>query len=182
MERARAESFIAFLRGLASKGDRGSLAALRKGLTKPPGEAVEMYSLVAPYATGLGKWDEDLMYLVASLFSLHSDPGGSGTLGASLSRARAGRGSGAGSMDLRFSALLDSDKDALPNRLRQAVSLLRSSGVEIDYVQLLIDLSSWFAADKRVQRRWAADYYAARGSSDDSHADTGLGEGNGEVS
>lgn len=182
MERARAESFIAFLRGLASKGDRGSLAALRKGLTKPPGQAVEMYGIVAPYATGLGEWDEDVMYLVAALFSSHSDPGGRGTLGASLARARAGRGSGAVSMDLRFSALLDSDRDALPNRLRQAVSLLRSSSIEIDYAQLLMDLSGWFAADKRVQRRWARDYYAAGGSLDDSHANTGLGEGNGEVS
>ena len=62
--------------------------------------------------------------------------------------------------DLRFRALLSSkDRSQLSYRLRQAVRLIHSKGISIDFSVLLSHLYSWHADDSWVQRKWAEGYY-----------------------
>ena len=46
---SRVETFLAYLRGLAKRDDRGALAALRHGLGQPPGTAAEMHPYVVQF-------------------------------------------------------------------------------------------------------------------------------------
>lgn len=59
-----------------------------------------------------------------------------------------------------FVALLDSDREDLPRRLRQVVSLLKATDLGLDWELLLADLRRWEHPLRRVQRRWARDFWA----------------------
>lgn len=63
------------------------------------------------------------------------------------------------SLDRRVSALLNTDRDQLSFRLSQAVRLLAGHEVSINWYQLLRDVQRWDAEPRRVQRRWADDYF-----------------------
>lgn len=143
---------------------RATLASLRRGLGKPLGTAAEMYPFVVRYGTDGEGWDADRYYLVASLFASHPENWSnavgderSTNFGASLRRAR--RESGAA--ETAMLALLNSDRDELPDRLRHSVGLCESATppVPIDWARLLHDLR-WWSNDRRdVQRRWAAAFW-----------------------
>ena len=106
--------------------------------------------------------------LVGALYALHAaksdEPwyGGyvkaSGTFGASCRAA----GDGSGSMDQRFSALLNARRADLPYRLRQAVALCAAKDVGVRYDVLLRDLLAWDDPKRSVQRAWAQAYWAPR--------------------
>jgi CRISPR system Cascade subunit CasB len=61
------------------------------------------------------------------------------------------------STESRFVALIDSDSEQLPYRLRQMVALLKE--YEIDFNKLSKDLLSWNDLDKSVQIQWAREFY-----------------------
>lgn len=138
------------------------------------------------------EWSEHCFYLVAALFALyqtgepraswHHDetlPNDRRNFGASflgLEEVQAGdapstEGAGkerAKNIERRFTALLVSRRADLPQRLRHAVSLLKSESVLIDWVQLLADLQEWRSAEAvtyriggraSVQRRWAQSFW-----------------------
>jgi len=152
------QPFVSHLERLRDADDRAALAALRRGLGKPPGAAVEMHRYVVPW---LGEqerpWRDAVHYLVASLFGLHSQPGGAGSMGTAMARVSAS--TGAESTERRFIALLNCHGDDLPRHLRQAVSLARAHNVPIDWHRLLQDLMGWNHSSRYVQRRWARDYW-----------------------
>ena len=81
-----------------------------------------------------------------------------GTFGASCRAA----GDGSGSMEQRFSALLDARREDLPYRLRQAVALCAAKGAGVRYDVLLRDLLRWDAPGRPVQRAWAQAFWAPR--------------------
>jgi CRISPR system Cascade subunit CasB len=62
--------FIEVLVALYEQEDRAALAALRRGLGKPPGETMEMHPYVVPFTQGLKRKQEDAYYLIAALFGL----------------------------------------------------------------------------------------------------------------
>ncbi|MBN1434489.1 type I-E CRISPR-associated protein Cse2/CasB, partial [Candidatus Fermentibacterales bacterium] len=136
----RAERFVEHLRRLHEQGDRGALAALRRGLASPPGTEVETFPYVAPFLFGLSPAQEAPFFIVASLFGSHPEGRGSGSFGAALAAVRARRPSGQGSLDKRFMALLETSAEGLPYQLRQLVSLARGREVPVDWVQLLNDI------------------------------------------
>lgn len=85
-----------------------------------------------------------------------------GSLGSVIARLQERRG-GDG-VERRFITLLDADDAQLPDRLRQMVQLLRTEeeiSRQIDWPGLLHDLLQWDRDDRRVQRRWASDFYRA---------------------
>ena len=108
---------IDHLERLVLDQDRGALAALRRGLGKPPGTAMEMHRYVVPFLPRGRPWEEDVYYLVAALFAYWHQ--GETTvaahppenLGASLSRLRS---DSSASIEMRFTALLKSHRDDLP--------------------------------------------------------------------
>lgn len=163
--------FVEFLEQLRDSDDRAALAALRRGLGKQPGTAVEMHRYVVPFlGADVTAWRESTHYLIASLFAFHPDPGGEGTLGMALAKVAAETASG--STELRFMGLLNSHPDDLAEHLRHAVSLARAKGVPVDWHQLFRDVLGWPSPDRRVQKKWARDFWSRTGEPEESTAGT----------
>lgn len=106
---------------------------------------------------GVPTWQEEMYFLVATLFPL-AEGGGTGDLGTSLRRARAPQRQKG--LERRLAALLDADEAQLPFRLRQTVHLLQSARAPVNWPVLLQDLLRWNHPERHVQRRWARSYYA----------------------
>jgi CRISPR system Cascade subunit CasB len=153
------EGFVRHLEDLRDRNDRAALATLRRGLKDRPelnfDAARYVYPWLPPklYAGGL-----ENALLVASLFALHPARGGKGGVGSAVRRIK----DKSGSIEKRFSALVDSDRDALTVKLRYMTTLLKSNNVPVDWLQVLKDLSSWEHQDRFVQRRWVSEFYGVK--------------------
>jgi CRISPR system Cascade subunit CasB len=102
-------------------------------------------------------FQHEIYFLAASLYPL-TEAGGPGNLGFSMRRARNANNSKG--LDRRMEVLLDADETQLPHRLRQAIHLLQSNRIKVNWPQLLEDLLYWSHANRFVQRRWAQSYFA----------------------
>jgi len=143
-----------FLHEGGRQGDRGKLAALRRGLGQPPGAEWRMYPVLGPFLSD-HPWQDWPRFVVASLFALHPCHNGeAGTLG-KVCRQLGDRESA----EKRFVALLSSHRDELPDRLRHVISLAKSANLDVNYVGLLRALRSWDHPNHWVQERWARDYW-----------------------
>lgn len=164
------EPLVGYLERLRDKDDRGALAALRRALGKPPGEAPEAYPYVVPFLPReVSAWQEQVYYLVAALFAVHPEAGGQGNLGDALRRI--GQQSGLESAERRLVLLLGCHPEDLPSHLRHVVSLARSKQVPIDWRQLMGDLRYWNRDDRLVQRRWARGFWGVP-AEDTTHEQT----------
>jgi CRISPR type I-E-associated protein CasB/Cse2 len=160
--------FITYLESLVKGGERGALAALRRGLGKPPGTALEMARYVVPFLPRERPWTEDAYFLVAALFAYWhqgrdavaaSPPE---NFGASLALLALLDPQTGPSLDLRVTALLKSHRDDLPVHLRQAAGLLNAKGIPVNWQQLLKDILNWDHEDQFVQRAWARAFWGRR--------------------
>jgi CRISPR system Cascade subunit CasB len=155
-------AFIARLRELAAREDRAALAALRRGLGQPPGAAAEMHPYVMPFLLpkeGPWTWRHQCFYIIAALFAMHPDPGGSGNLGETFRRIRIRAGADNDSVERHFIALLKCHRDDLFDHLRHAVSLAKD--VPVNWEQLLKDIRNWDSDDAWVQREWSRAFWGA---------------------
>lgn len=160
MGRDNTVPFVHYLERLRDKDDRGALAALRRGLGKSPGEAPGMYRYVVPWLRAdIRLWQEEVFYIVASIFALHPQPGGEGSIGSAFYKLAAGRGGE--STERRFVALLNCHPDELKEHLRHAISLLKSENIPVDWHCLFQDLFNWRHPSRRVQKSWARDFWGA---------------------
>jgi CRISPR system Cascade subunit CasB len=187
---SREAAFVKHLVSLHENENRAALAVLRRGLGKPLGSSAEVWRYVATWTRNLPNWRADCYYLVASLFALHPDSVWPESelhrrrrppnLGDSFKRledqqhrgqpATADKGQDhASPMERRFVALLNCHWDDLDKHLRQAVSLLKSKEVPVNWAQLLRDIQGWDHDDHPVQRRWARAFWGS------STQDTGQG-------
>lgn len=175
---SKSESFVEHLVKLSERKDRGALAALRRGLARPPGSAPEMHRYVASWADGeSSRWREDVYYIVAALFAYHpiqwnSDKEARPDLGDSFARLRRVEGVSEEGIERRFTALLSIHMEDLYVHLRHAVSLLKSNGVSIDWVRLLDDLKYWGHEDRFIQRNWARAFWRVESMDVDGHDST----------
>ncbi len=164
---SRAEAFVSYLEGLRAREDRAALAALRRGLGKPPGAAAETYPYVVPWIEGLSREEQDAYFLLAALFASHPDPGGEGGMGRVLRAVyeASDRTERTESIEKRFVGLLNAHPEELPIHLRHAVALARSRPVPIpiDWLRLLRDLRGFGHPDRYVQRRWAVEFWGQGG-------------------
>ena len=151
------DRFVAYLESLQNQGNRGALAALRRGVGSPPGTVVEMYPQILPWVPS-SKWVEEPAYIVGSLFALHPEPGGKGNIGTAFAMVK----EPSESLGKRFVALLNCHRDDLPNHLRQAVSLLKAKDVPIDWRRLLKDILSWDHESRFVQQQWAREFWQSK--------------------
>ena len=208
--RNRAEAaYVAYLRSLAERakpaedeergnrgdsGARATLAMLRRGLGKPPGQATELFPIVIPLLPpDPDPWTEARWFALGALFALHPhDWPADGAarrrsernLGASLRVLRGRLAEGGGSpeaLDRRVGALLAADADDLWTHLRHLVGRFGtvSQPVRVDYRQLLRDSEQWGAPDRPVQLRWARAYWRdpdSRASPDNAPADDAVPE------
>jgi CRISPR system Cascade subunit CasB len=170
---SRAARFVTYLEQLAATEDRAALAALRRGLGKPPGEAAEAHRYVLPWlGTEARLGEEDAYYLVAALFGWHpqswrpaANARRASNLGASL--ARLAHLTGSPSVKRRFVALLNCHRDDLAEHLRQVIGLLKTGEIPVDWARLLGDLQWWDRPERRVQREWARAFWGAPTTNDD---------------
>lgn len=153
------ERFIGHLEQLRDQEDRRALAILRRGANRQPGTALDMFSLVIPWVPE-NRHAEDSAFLVAALFALHPQPKGQGTLGSAFAQISGE----SDSIEQRFNALLNCHRDDLPYHLRQAVSLLRSKEVPVDWQRLLRDVLGWEHDSRYVQRAWAREFWRSAAS------------------
>jgi CRISPR system Cascade subunit CasB len=158
--------FVASLEKLVETENRGALAALRRGLGKPPGSAPEMHRLIVPYLShSLHVAEENRFYLLGSLFAYWHQGAGGGegepphNLGESLAVFQQ-QDSGSDSVEKRFEALLNAHADDLPTHLRHMVGLLRGKNIAVNWGQLLRDLRNWDHPDRFVQRQWARAFWS----------------------
>ena len=151
-------AFIGYLHSLREKEQRGTLAALRRGLGKVPGSVPETYPIVIPrMPEGTTRWEEEIYFIIASLFAYHPSPEGQGDMGAVFQKVH--KESQSESIESRFVALLRAHKDDLPNHLRHAISIAKSHNVPINWAELFTDLRQWNRFDRKTQRKWANSYW-----------------------
>ncbi|APU16636.1 MULTISPECIES: type I-E CRISPR-associated protein Cse2/CasB [Actinoalloteichus] len=142
---------------------RRVLAALRRSLVSPH-QASAAYDLVFGAEPAPG--EQDAWLLTAGLFGIHPQARASGrTLGIAM---RDLKGDGQGMIDRRFEQLLAVDRRNLPHYLRQAVRLLKSKQIALDYGRLLDDVAVLLDAGaaeeqkRRVRLAWARDFHKPR--------------------
>ena len=168
----KAWEFVQALKRLADirqggANNLGALAALRRGLGKPPGTVAEMYPYVMQYLPErASRSEEDAYFLIAALFAWHQLDWTTGerfkkqrNFGASFRRLAVSADSQ--SLEKRFVALLDARREDLPEHLRHAIGLLKSKEIPVDWVQLLEQVSVWDRDDRHVQRAWAGAYWGS---------------------
>lgn len=158
-----ADPFVTYLERLRDREDLGALAALRRGLGKAPWEAPETFPYIVPWLpANASRWREHCYFLVGALFAWHrrSDQPGERRRNFGSSFAKLVTQRTEDSLERRFSALLVSNQDELPDRLRSAVGLLRGQDVPVDWTQLLHDLRWWGTANRVVERAWARAFWA----------------------
>lgn len=152
--------FLEVLEGLRSGREwTRARAVLRRSLAFDPGGYPPAMPYVEPFLQSAGNegWRREAHYLVAGLFALKDGEHKEGrTLARALWEAKQARQSD--SLEKRFLALLDADRDQIAHRLRQAVGLVEGG---LDFAQLLEDLLHWFDPRRRVQARWAREFYGA---------------------
>lgn len=149
----KVEEFLKRLRAL----DAGDRAKLKRdaGKTLAEAQSLGLFYRLLPY--GLYPAQEETYFLVATLYPL-AEEGHEGTLGDALRRARTPKN--AKGLNRRVEILLDSDATQLPFRLRQAIRLLKSNEVKVNWQRLLEDLLQWDHPQRFVQKQWARAYFA----------------------
>lgn len=153
--------------------DRGAIAAMHRGLGKPPGIVHQMDRYILPFVFGES---EEPYYLVAALFAAwHQGKekvvNADSNLGRSLRtmvNLELDRKEAEKRIEKRLIALLNCQRDDLPVHLRQIVSLLRSKEVPINWAQLLHDIKGWNWEDRGVQRSWARGFWSMTNTDTDN--------------
>lgn len=151
--------FVSYLEKHAD--DRAMLADLRRGLGRDVGEVSGMFPYVVPFVRNY--YEEDTLYLIASLFALHPTSAHGGNMGEHL-RQYAGVVGDDTATTRRFVQLLRQHRDALDAPLRQHISLLKSKDVAVNWHQLIRDLLGWDYPSRSVQKQWAKAYWQAQKS------------------
>lgn len=165
--------FVDYLVRLSEGENRAALAALRRGLGKPPGTAPEMFPWVVPWTSNIRGRDADSLFLVASLLGMHPENVEAGNLGSTLWQIHCKLGKDDKTTERRLVVLLNANYADLPHRLRHAVGLAQSKSVPINYGQLLGDLRHWNDESRWVQRQWAAEFWTGPEAETEEAATTG---------
>lgn len=146
----------------------GDAAALRRSLTFPPGEDSRVHRIVYPLLQGIPQADEWRWFLVAGLAALLSRDYDPETRNASLGRILRSLSFADGPhrvpdhqhpLERRFEALLNAEARELHVHLRALVRRCARAGIAVDLASLLRDLQWWDRPERRVQRRWARDFW-----------------------
>ena len=155
-----------------SRRARGELAALRRGVSRSPGELPEIWELtrveVPDGAGDAPTWEEIAVHTAMTLYAVHQQS-------RTEPMFRPGAGLGSAAHDLvgrdeenpsaraRFNALVTSTTVAeLRHHLRGFVSLLRARGFALDHAMLADDVLRFQqpGGAKKVRLAWARQYYS----------------------
>lgn len=166
----REVAFVDYLEALAARDDRAALARLRRGLGKTLDEARETHRYVMPWLRNLRRKSDELGYFtVATLFALYPErswrrPEGDRrptNMGASLAVLTFENQDGSAGVERRFNAMLDGDREALPDHLRYTITLIKNAGVAVDWERLIRDINQWEHPERFVQTAWSRAFWGA---------------------
>ena len=155
-----------------SRRARGELAALRRGVSRSPGELPEIWELtrveVPDGAGDAPTWEEIAVHTAMTLYAVHqqsrTEPMFSPGVGlGSAAHDLVGRDEENPSARARFNALVTSTTVAeLHHHLRSFVSLLRARGIALDHAMLADDIFRFQqpGGAKKVRLNWAHQYYS----------------------
>lgn len=148
-----------------SENPRAMLAALRRGLSGREESRGPLWPYVGQY---LGEYEhpsDRWFFVVGALAGWHPQP--NAPRSQSLGEAARVLRDSSDSMTAHFAALLACDERDLPHHLRHIVALLAAHDMPVNWLQLLQDLAltTWRHPDRRVQSRWARDFYRTEYSS-----------------
>ena len=155
-----------------SRRARGELAALRRGVSRSPGELPEIWELtrveVPDGAGDAPTWEEIAVHTAMTLYAVHqqsrTEPTFSPGVGlGSAAHDLVGRDEENPSARARFNALVTSTTVAeLRHHLRGFVSLLRARGIALDHAMLADDVLHFQqpGGAKKVRLAWARQYYS----------------------
>jgi CRISPR system Cascade subunit CasB len=152
--------FIQYLE--ENRDDRAMMASLRRGLAQP--RCAEVGRIVQRrLSQDSPRWLEDAYYTIAPLFGLHHDEIASqGNMGDHFRALCDDPSDPPSNVERRFMQLLACDAADLDDLLRQAVSLLKSKEVAVNWHQLLGDVLAWkHNQDSRdkVRLRWSQRFW-----------------------
>jgi CRISPR system Cascade subunit CasB len=154
--------------------DNGPRAELRRALLQDePSRHAPIFRFVEPFVGGQSESRRKAYYLVAALFGMAEKDQGAEERRPRISLATAIKrydyktadqsDEGMSPVERRFLALLDSDQDELPHRLRQIIRMLTTGAERIsqplDWAELLRDLVGWNYDTRSTQTRWAKVFY-----------------------
>ena len=151
---------------------RGELAALRKGVSRSPGELPEIWELtrveVPDGAGDAPTWEEIAVHTAMTLYAVHqqsrTEPMFSPGVGlGSAAHDLVGRDEENPSARARFNALVTSTTVAeLRHHLRGFVSLLRARGIALDHAMLADDVLRFQqpGGARSVRLNWARQYHS----------------------
>jgi CRISPR type I-E-associated protein CasB/Cse2 len=149
--------FCGRLRGL-KKGETARLKrAAGKTLSEASGAAQLLFYSLLP--DGVERDEEEIYFLLATLYQLAKVSDTPASLGAVLHRHRLNL-LNPESLDRRVRRLLEADKSRLPFLARQTIRLLADNEQRIHWPTLLKDILHWDSEKRFVQMRWARDYWA----------------------
>ena len=154
------------------KLQRGERAVLARALNQDrPSSHVPAFGIVERFVGDKEQgWRRDCYYLVAALFGkLEKETPKerpTGQVFAKAVKAYSGKessGDGLSPTERRFLALLDSDSEELPYRLRQLTSMITTGSNRVqsllDWPSLLQDLTKWNFESRATQKKWAQEFY-----------------------
>lgn len=162
-----AESFIHYLI-VQKEQNRGAFAYLKRSLSFKPGSYPSVYPYVERFVGNDRHADDPwrkALYLTAALFALHPEHEPKVSFAEAFGElAKQRKNAGIESIEKRFITLLGAEPESLPTLLRQALSLLASTGNGFDFSRLLKDISRWLdpinhEGRDRLRQRWARDFY-----------------------
>jgi len=142
-----------------AEADTRVVATLRRSLGESPGTYPPCFPWIEPFAGQLGDRSRSIVYLAAGLWGLAQRRESGAPVSLPEALYRIGQRRESGSIERRFVALLDADGDELVWRLRHAVQLVASEGLALNWPRLLSDLLAWHYPERRVQQRWAREYW-----------------------
>lgn len=162
------KNFVNMLKGLSESDNRGALASLRRGIGQQPYAVAETTRIVVPYLpVNSSKAIENTFFIIGTLYALHpeQEKNGKSNIGDHFRKMceksdDPQKGLPA-NIERRFIALLSSEANELPETLRQAVSLLKSKDVAVNWYRLIEDIQHWHSEEgrDRVSRAWSRAFW-----------------------
>ena len=154
------ETFIQFLE--KRQNNRGIMAELRRGLAQP--RSAEVSRIVQQWLSeDSPRWLEDSCYSIAPLFALHHDDiTEKGNMGNHFRDMCDDPNDPPSNIERRFMQLLACDANGLDDLLRQAVSLLKSKNVAVNWQRLFNDIGWWkqsVESRDRVRLEWSRKFW-----------------------
>lgn len=149
-----AASFVGML--LAKKEDRGSLAKLRCGLTDTM--RPKMYSEI-PQLPNFDTIGDRPCEMAAAMFALHPEhTQEAGNFGVTCRRLW--KDKKFETLGSKFPAILEKDEqdfELLVNLVGGLVRMAKTNEIDINYVELLMDLSNWSENETKIS--WCREFY-----------------------